>query len=67
MSALRAGAKGNSQAPMKNPVLFFMFAAAVLQHFGGVPLPAQQRDPAVESTDSPEPTILQTGALVEGR
>ena len=48
MSALRAGAKGNSQAPMKNPVLFFMFAAAVLQHFSGVPLPAQQRDPAVE-------------------
>lgn len=33
---------------MRNPVLFFMLAAAVLKHFGGMPLPAQQRDPAVE-------------------
>lgn len=34
--------------PMRNPVLFIMLAAAVLKHFGGMPLPAQQRDPAVE-------------------
>lgn len=33
---------------MRNPVLFVMLAAAVLQHFGGVLLSAQQRDPAVE-------------------